>query len=182
MKFEHLIEINDPLNPLIESISRIQLWRGLVLRAEQPGLFIPHLDGCEILERGEDFINRSLRFGELVVKDTVSFIPQLQVRYTVPKQGEIPASHLVMQIEQPDEAQLFVRFEYDDHQDAATDAANAVRGRVSQGMIVGRHAAGVLKTRGANCLAATLGGVKKGAKSAASPLLKRLAGLAGKLR
>ena len=34
MKFEHLIEINDPLNPLIDTLSLEQVWRGLVLRAE----------------------------------------------------------------------------------------------------------------------------------------------------
>jgi Domain of unknown function (DUF1857) len=51
MKFEHLIEINDPLNPLIDTITREQLWRGLVIRAESPKLFVPHLDECEIGER-----------------------------------------------------------------------------------------------------------------------------------
>lgn len=126
MKFEHLIEINDPTNPLIDTISRLQLWRGLVLRAEQPKLFVPHLDECEITERAPDHLARRLRYGELVVIDTVSFIPQLQVRYNVPKQGEIPASHLIMQIEQPQEDELYVRFQYDDHNDAATDAANAM--------------------------------------------------------
>ena len=40
MKFEHLIEINDPLNPLIDPLSVDQLWRGLVLRAESPKLFV----------------------------------------------------------------------------------------------------------------------------------------------
>ncbi|MHA0111691.1 AtaL-like protein, partial [Klebsiella pneumoniae] len=41
MKFNHLIQINDPLNPLIDSLTREQLWRGLVLRAESPRLFMP---------------------------------------------------------------------------------------------------------------------------------------------
>ena len=44
MKFEHLIEINDALNPLIDELSIKQLWAGLVLRAESPKLFMPHLD------------------------------------------------------------------------------------------------------------------------------------------
>jgi len=33
MKFEHLIEINDPLNPLIDALTLEHRWRGLVLRA-----------------------------------------------------------------------------------------------------------------------------------------------------
>ena len=48
MKFNHLIQINDPLNPLIDSLTREQLWRGLVLRAESPRLFMPHLDDCRL--------------------------------------------------------------------------------------------------------------------------------------
>ena len=51
MKFSHLIQINDPLNPLIDPLSREQLWRGLVLRAENPLLFVMGLDRFEIVER-----------------------------------------------------------------------------------------------------------------------------------
>ncbi len=124
MKFEHLIEINDPMNPLLDELTRMQLWRGLVLRAEQPGLFIPHLDACEILERSTDVLQRRLRFGDLVFVDRVSFIPQLQVLYTVTAQGEIPDSRLAMRIEEPSPKHLFVRFEYDDSHSKAQDAAN----------------------------------------------------------
>jgi hypothetical protein len=40
MRFEHLVEINDPLMPLLTELTREQLWRGLVLRAEDPTQFI----------------------------------------------------------------------------------------------------------------------------------------------
>src|SRR5476651_544487 len=83
MKFEHLIEINDPLNPLIDSLTHEQLWRGLVLRAESPKLFIPHLDDCTISERGETSFKRRLRYGELVIDDHVVLEPQHVVRYLV---------------------------------------------------------------------------------------------------
>ena len=49
MQFQHLVEINDPLNPLIDTLTRDQLWRGLVMRAESPKLFIPWLDECKLL-------------------------------------------------------------------------------------------------------------------------------------
>ena len=68
MKFEHLIEINDPLNPLIDPMTREQLWRGLVLHAEQPKLFMPHLDECTIVERSPGELNRKRRFGKLIVE------------------------------------------------------------------------------------------------------------------
>ena len=41
---------------------------------------------------------------------------------TVPQQNEIPASDLKMTIEEPAAGALFVRFEYDDHQESGNDA------------------------------------------------------------
>ena len=126
MKFEHLIEINDPLNPLIDALSTEQLWRGLVLRAESPKLFVPHLDDCVIDERSDNGFRRRLRYGELVIEDRVVLEPMRQVRYEVPAQQDISQSSLTMTIEAPSEHTLFVRFRYDDGHDAATDAANAM--------------------------------------------------------
>ncbi len=124
MKFEHLIEINDPLNPLIDTITREQLWRGLVIRAESPKMFVPHLDECEIGERSSGSFTRRLRYGDLVIEDTVVLTPLQQVRYEVPAQGEIQASSLTMTIEAPDEVRLFVRFHYDDGTGEHVDEAN----------------------------------------------------------
>jgi hypothetical protein len=126
MKFEHLIEINDPLNPLMDTITRDQLWRGLVMRADSPKLFVPHLDEYTIDERDAGSFRRKLRYGTLEVVDRVTLTPLQQVRYDVAEQGDIKASSLVMSIEAPNEHTLYVRFKYDDGQDAAADAANAM--------------------------------------------------------
>ena len=80
MQFSHLIQINDPFNPLIDPLSREQLWRGLVLRAENPMLFVMALDGFEIVERGDNMLARELRFGKLTLRDRVRFEPMRQVR------------------------------------------------------------------------------------------------------
>jgi len=125
MNFTHLIEINDPLNPLIEPLSRSQLWRGLVLRAESPDLFVPYLDEFRIIERTDVSVARELRYGELTVRDLVTYLPLKQVHYHVPAQGEIPPSSLVMEIEEPQPDTFFVRFTYDDGQVDAPDSAEA---------------------------------------------------------
>lgn len=117
MKFTHLIEINTTGNPLIAPLSREQLWRGLVLRAERPTLFVMGLDSCEITRRADHALSRQLRFGQLTIHDEVHFFPLQQVHYHVPQQNEIPASDLTMSIEEPEPEALFVRFEYDNHQD-----------------------------------------------------------------
>lgn len=114
MKFSHIIAINDPLNPLIEPLTRDQLWQGLVLRAEDPMRFVPHLDQCDLLQRTGDSLLRELRYGTLVVRDEVTFLPQREVRYQVPAQKDIPASSLAMTIGEPQDGLLVVRFDYAD--------------------------------------------------------------------
>jgi hypothetical protein len=51
LHFEHLIEINNPLNPLIEPLSVEQVWHGLMYRVEEPTVFLPGLERCTILSR-----------------------------------------------------------------------------------------------------------------------------------
>jgi len=119
MKFTHLIQINDPFNPLIDPLSREQLWRGLVLRAENPLLFVLALDRFEIIERWENTLSRVLHFGELRLRDRVSFSPMQQVRYEIEAAGDSPAATLVMSIEEPEPGQLFVRFDYETLRDGA---------------------------------------------------------------
>lgn len=126
MKFEHLIEVNDILNPLMETITHQQLWRGLVLRAESPKLFVPHLDEVEIDARTDTTFRRRLRYGEVVIEDVVVLHEPYIVRYEVPAQNDISKSSLTMTIEMPQPERLYVRFQYDDGHDAATDAANAM--------------------------------------------------------
>ena len=126
MKFEHLIEINDPLNPLLDALTIEQLWSGLVLRAEAPKLFVPQLDDAIIDERTDNSFRRRLRYGQLVIEDRVRLEPMQRVVYDVPAQNEITASTLTMSIEQPTADTLYVRFQYDDGHDAETDAANAM--------------------------------------------------------
>ena len=112
MKFNHLIQINDPLNPLIDSLSREQLWRGLVYRAENPIPFVLGLDTCRIVMRTQSTLRRELHFGTLTVRDRVRLDPMHRVRYETEAGGGLPASSLVMTIEDHGQEQLAVRFEY----------------------------------------------------------------------
>lgn len=125
MKFAHLIEINDPLNPLIDPLTRDQLWRGLIVRAESPKSFVPWLDRCNITERSPLSISRELQYGALIVRDRVTFLPKDQIRYHVPPQKDIPESTLTMTIEEPEPDILFVRFEYDNGTDDPGESVDA---------------------------------------------------------
>ena len=117
MKFEHLIQINDPQNPPIAPpiapLTRSQIWRGLVHRARQPKQFIEALDACEVNVYGDTVLTRTLTFGQLVIHDQVTFTPEDSIRYDIEASSEVPGGTLLMTIEEPGPGQLFVRFAYD---------------------------------------------------------------------
>ncbi len=135
--FSHLVEINDLLNPLLEPLSREQLWRGLVCRAEEPLVFVAGPDTCRIHSRGEQSLRRELHFGEVclgevVVRDSVHFTPLESVRYKVGAGADYPGSTLTMRIEEPGPGHLFVRFEYaDERPDAMSGDVQALKYRHS---------------------------------------------------
>ncbi len=112
MRFEHLVEINDPGNPTLEPLTAEQLWQGLVLRAESPELFVLGLDGADVIERGEGWIERVLHFGQAHVRDRVDFTPRRGVRYTSAPTPEHAGGTLEMLIETPTPSALLVRFIY----------------------------------------------------------------------
>lgn len=112
MNFSHLVQVNDSRDPSIQPLTRAQLWRGLVKRAESPLYFVYGLDQCEILERRSDSLVRQLRFGNVVVRDRVTFYPPNEVRYDIAGNKEMPGGRLIMRIEEPQPEQFFVRFDY----------------------------------------------------------------------
>lgn len=112
MHFHHLVQINDPLDPRIEPLTREQLWLGLVMRAERPQYFQAGLDDCRIVARTGNTLQREMRFGQLVVRDRVTFNAPHQVHYEVQPDPPVQAASLLMRIEEPGAGQLFLRCEY----------------------------------------------------------------------
>ena len=115
MKFQHLVQINDPRNPLIDPLTREQVWRGLVMKAENPLLFVPTLDSFKLLARHANAIERELRFGRLLVRDRITLQPPDRMRQEIEAAGATPAATLVTDIEAADDLKLFVRFDYTSH-------------------------------------------------------------------
>lgn len=117
MRFEHLVQINDPLNPLLDPLTRAQLWRGLVLRAEQPTQFVLGLAGCVIRTRAEEAdrttLTRTLDFGGFRVHDRVDLTPQRCSQTHTDAGPTWPASRLTITIEEPQPEMLFLRFVYE---------------------------------------------------------------------
>ena len=112
MKFEHLIQINDPENPLIDTLTRDQLWQGLLHRVENPIPFLPGLESCTILEREADTLLRELDFGPAVIQDRVTLADMTSVRFDIQPSETHPGGSLHISIEEPEPTFLFLRFAY----------------------------------------------------------------------
>ena len=113
MNFEHLIQINDPENPLVESLNRDQLWQGLLYRVEDAVPFLPGLESCTILERAADTLLRELDFGPAVIRDRVTINEAHSVCFTIEASEVHPGGSLQIVIEEPEPNFLFLRFTYE---------------------------------------------------------------------
>ena len=112
MKYEHLIEINDPALITLSPLSRSDVWQGLMLRVEQPALFLPHLDEVQIVARDENGLVRELVFGALRIRDRVALQVLNSVSIEVIAPSEHAGSILHISIEEPEPERLFLRFSY----------------------------------------------------------------------
>jgi len=116
MKFEHLIQINDPLFPLLPPLTREEIWNGLIQRAHDPVPFILGLNGCTITEKShaenQVVLSRILDYGTFQVHDRVTFDGQ-RVVTDVQGSSTWPTSRLTITIEEPNQYELFMRFIYE---------------------------------------------------------------------
>ena len=112
MKFEHLVEINDAAMPAAWRLSREHLWFGLLCRAEDPCLFLPGLESCEIIARAEGELHRVLDFGASQIRDCVRFAPLQWMSFSVPARADHAGGELLISIEEPQPEALFLRFRY----------------------------------------------------------------------
>ena len=130
MHFEHLVQINDPFNPLVTDLTREQLWRGLVLRAEDPVSFVYGLRGAEVLLREEEaeltVLTRTLDFGRVTVVDRVRLYPMERTEIHAAPSPDWPPGRLVIRIEEPAPEQLFLRFIYELQVDEDDDGERAL--------------------------------------------------------
>jgi len=112
MNFEHLLQINDPENPLVEPLTRQQLWQGLLHRVENPLPFLPGLEACTILERQANELLRELDFGPAVIQDRVTLAEAQWVRFAIVPSDAHAGGSLTITIEEPESGFLFLRFAY----------------------------------------------------------------------
>lgn len=123
MRFEHLVQVNDPQNPLVEPLTRAQLWQGLLLRAEQPAVFAENIEAARIVARGELSLARELDFGAFKVRDRVRLEPMQRMVIETEATEDCGIGVLTMSIEEPGAELLQLRFQYRLSRKRVEDAA-----------------------------------------------------------
>jgi hypothetical protein len=116
MRFEHLIEINAAsaaIRGMAPVFARDQLWRGLMARLQTPQRFPNGPESCEWAETGPDHYQRTLSFGQHVLKDQVAVTPGSRMVFTPEPHGGTAPIRLTITIEEPQAGQMVLRFVYE---------------------------------------------------------------------
>lgn len=136
MRFEHLVQVNDPLQPLLTDVSWTQLWAGLVRRAERPAEFVSGLAGATIDQRvarpGSTQLARTLDFGSFRVHDRVLLTEGGVCVTEVEPAATYPASRLTVRIEEPAAGGLFLRFTYESDEEPGADPLDVLARRLRE--------------------------------------------------
>lgn len=111
LEFEHIIQVNDLNLPELAVLSREVLWQGLVYRASYPGHFNAALK-CRLEPDTERRFVRHIEVGELQLRDEVTLVPMQEIRTLIDGRTQAIHAESITIIEEPEPAQLFVRFCY----------------------------------------------------------------------
>jgi hypothetical protein len=111
LRFEHLVQINDPADSRLPVMHRDDLWQGLVYRARYPAHFNPALEST-LYPVSENHFVRVLSAGAMTLRDEVTLVPHTEIHTLI--DGKIQAMHAqsITRIEEPEPGFLFVRFIY----------------------------------------------------------------------
>jgi len=111
--------------PLLDTLTRNQLWQGLIVRAEDPIQFVLGLEGATIHSRevsGDVHeLTRTLDFGSFRVEDRVRLVRDRSSEVRTEAGPTWPASRLTITIEEPEPELLFLRFVYEFDEAAGSD-------------------------------------------------------------
>lgn len=111
LEFEHLVQVNDLTNSNINALSRSQLWRGLVMRAQNPEKFIRSLD-CKTKLLGENEFLRTINAGGSTFCERVELFPEERIHTSTLSDRDQIKAESTTSIEEPESGYLFVRFKY----------------------------------------------------------------------
>src|SRR3569833_2260219 len=75
-KHSRTIPVNEPVNPLL---SRHDVWVGLEIMANNAQPFVPIMQKCEVIERGQGLLTRDILLKDVPLREKVTFEPERRV-------------------------------------------------------------------------------------------------------
>jgi len=75
-KLSRTIPVNEPGQP---RLSRADVWKGLLMKANNALPFVPAMKKCEVLEKGEGWLVRDVVVGNEALREKVTFEPERRV-------------------------------------------------------------------------------------------------------
>jgi hypothetical protein len=72
-----------PVNPpgTVHALTRDLVWRGLVMKAENALPFVPVMQACDVIERFDHGLVRTIRIADEELIERVTFTPEVQVLF-----------------------------------------------------------------------------------------------------
>jgi len=104
------IPVNDRNNSAFPILNRHQVWRGLVLKAENALPFVPRMTKCETLERGDNYLIRDIVFRGEPAQERVTFSPEQKVQFE--RLSGNTLGTILNEIEEDEKGELFLRFTF----------------------------------------------------------------------
>lgn len=146
MNFSHRLHVNED-ETTGDALTYEQLWRGLLLKAENPLLFIEGLDDFSILARNDTSIDRELRFGEARIRDRVTFAERGRLRQEIAPSAHAGGATLDVVVDECADHGLYAEFNYRTAAPSpADDEARMVESFVRQAYVdTDRHAVAVIR-------------------------------------
>lgn len=77
------LSVSIDINPeaAAPKLTQHQVWRGLVMKAENGALFVPSIRSCEVLERDAHGLLREIVIGDERFKEKITFTPEVEVLF-----------------------------------------------------------------------------------------------------
>ncbi len=104
------IPVNDRDNSDFPILNRHQVWRGLILKAENALPFVPSMTKCEILKRGENYLIRDIALRGEPAQERVTFYPEQKVQFE--RLSGNTLGTILNEIEEDEKGELFLRFTF----------------------------------------------------------------------
>jgi acetylaranotin biosynthesis cluster protein L len=76
---DRTLRVND--DPAAPRLTREHVWRGLVMKAENPLPFVPVISRCIVRERGPDWLTRDIVDNGDPISERVTFHPQRMIKF-----------------------------------------------------------------------------------------------------